>query len=375
LVFNYCLYGNIYDGDELNSSEIYLTATFYRKELDYSIYKEYICTDKYQVNLGDRDLLGINSSLTYGDVITLEFYSDADKTDKIYSNTILLDNNNLYNYDVSLGFTDNSDEANLNVTEKLVKVAIQNISESSTNLYNYYRVTNLDDDVIVKESNNSFEFIPTVSAKFEIFQRALNVNNSISEKSYEYNAIVSGTSISRSSKCKSINDTIKILILAYDGIEPEINIFKDDDLEESGTMAYEGQNLYSYNYTFNSDGYYLFQVNSDNESYIIDYRVNQNNLKFYYLEDSLENDKNIEYSVYYINDVNTSIYDGTFTSIGNGIYSSELLSVEYGDYMIVVDDEYVISFEECIGCEVSDTNSIYSTSEEIYWIFPDKIGD
>jgi hypothetical protein len=376
MIFNYCLYGTIYnESNEINTSELTLKGTYYNNKLDFSVNKSYNVVNNYQINLGDSSLLGINSRIFQGDIILLEFFDENNI--KIYSNIIeIINNNNIQQYDVSLGFIDNSDVANFNVSENIVKLAIQNVNENSLNLYSFWSVLNVDTGEIMQEKNESFSFTPNSSGKYRITQTALNVNNSLSVKEYEYNAIVSGTSITRSTKCKSINDAIKILIIDETGNSPTIDIFKDNTLLESGTMALEGGNLYSYNYIFPSEGYYLFSVRSDDETFLVDYKVNQNALKFYYSEESLNDNLIINYDYYYINDVNTILDSGTLISIGNGIYSSELLNVKYGDYLIIINgQEYVTSFEECIimDSDISTCNS--KSSEEIYWIFPNIIGD
>ena len=384
MVFNYTIYGSITNEDGRSiSSMVYLDATYYNNSLSSYITKSYEISEEdsnYQINLGDRDILGIQGKISDKDLVLIEIYTDEDKMDKIYSDYVVLNysKNILYN-DIVLGYISNSDEANLDVYENIVKVAIQNIEEKSENLYNYFMAKNEDTDEILKTSNESFVFVPTVSGSYGIYQTALNKNGSISTKSYIYNAIVSSTNITRSTKCKSINDTIKILIMTplHSDEIPDIIVYRNDEEITSGTMAEEGKNLYSWNYTFTEDGYYCFRVASDNEVFIIDYKVNQNALKFYFSEESLEENLDITFDYYYINDTGTILGTDYLVPISKGLYGSPLLDVAYGDYLVVInEEEYVVSFEECIIIQDEGTGTDASSNiEEIYWIFPDIIGN
>jgi len=384
MVFNYTIYGSITNSDENEiTSDIYMDSTYYDNTLTSSVTKSYIIIaddPSYQINLGDRDILGIQGKISDKDLVLIEIYSDKDKTDKIYSDYVILNySDNILNNDIILGYISNSDEANLDVYENIVKVAIQNIEEKSENLYNYFIAKNEDTDEVLKKSNESFVFVPTVSGSYAIYQTSLNKNGSLSSKSYTYNAIVSSTNITRSTKCKSINDAIKILIMTPLGSDeiPDIIVYRDDEEITSGTMANEGKNLYSWNYTFAEDGYYCFRVASDNEVFIIDYKVNQSALKFYFSEESLEGNLGLTFDYYYINDTSTLLGTDSLVSISNGLYGSPLLDVAYGDYLIVInEEEYVVSFEECVIMQDEGTGTTASSNvEEIYWIFPDIIGN
>ena len=383
MIFNYTIYGSITNEDDSSlSSDVYLDGTYYDNTLSTFVTKSYIVLStesNYQINLGDRDMLGIQGKITDKDLVLIEIYSDEEKINKIYSDYILLNYaDNILENNVILGYTENNDEANLDVHENLIKVAVQNIEEKSENLFNYYVVKNEDTNEVIRTSNESFDFVPTKSGSYGIHQTSLNKNGTLSTNSYVYNAIVSSTNITRSTKCKSINDTIKIMILAPSGDEtPDIIVYRDDEEITSGTMADEGKNLFSWNYTFSEDGYYCFRVSLGSEVFIIDYKVNQSALKFYFSEESLEENLSLSFDYYYINDTGTLLGTHDLVSISKGLYGSPLLDVSYGDYLVVInDEEYVVSFEECVIIQDEGTGTAGSSNtEEIYWIFPDMIGN
>ena len=383
MIFNYTIYGSITNEDDSSlSSDVYLDGTYYDNTLSTFVTKSYIVLStesNYQINLGDRDMLGIQGKITDKDLVLIEIYSDEEKINKIYSDYILLNYaDNILENNVILGYTENNDEANLDVHENLIKVAVQNIEEKSENLFNYYVVKNEDTNEVIRTSNESFDFVPTKSGSYGIHQTSLNKNGTLSTNSYVYNAIVSSTNITRSTKCKSINDTIKIMILGVSDDEtPDIIVYRDDEEITSGTMADEGKNLFSWNYTFSEDGYYCFRVSLGSEVFIIDYKVNQSALKFYFSEESLEENLSLSFDYYYINDTGTLLGTHDLVSISKGLYGSPLLDVSYGDYLVVInDEEYVVSFEECVIIQDEGTGTAGSSNtEEIYWIFPDMIGN
>jgi len=383
MIFNYTIYGSITNEDDSSlSSDVYLDGTYYDNTLSTFVTKSYIVLStesNYQINLGDRDMLGIQGKITDKDLVLIEVYGDEEKTNKIYSDYILLNYaDNILENNITLGYTENNDEANLDVHENLIKVAVQNIEEKSENLFNYYVVKNEDTNEVIRTSNESFDFVPTKSGSYGIHQTSLNKNGTLSTNSYVYNAIVSSTNITRSTKCKSINDTIKIMILGVSDDEtPDIIVYRDDEEITSGTMADEGKNLFSWNYTFSEDGYYCFRVSLGSEVFIIDYKVNQSALKFYFSEESLEENLSLSFDYYYINDTGTLLGTHDLVSISKGLYGSPLLDVSYGDYLVVInDEEYVVSFEECVIIQDEGTGTAGSSNtEEIYWIFPDMIGN
>jgi len=383
MIFNYTIYGSITNEDDSSlSSDVYLDGTYYDNTLSTFVTKSYIVLStesNYQINLGDRDMLGIQGKITDKDLVLIEIYSDEEKINKIYSDYILLNYaDNILENNITLGYTENNDEANLDVHENLIKVAVQNIEEKSENLFNYYVVKNEDTNEVIRTSNESFDFVPTKSGSYGIHQTSLNKNGTLSTNSYVYNAIVSSTNITRSTKCKSINDTIKIMILGVSDDEtPDIIVYRDDEEITSGTMADEGKNLFSWNYTFSEDGYYCFRVSLGSEVFIIDYKVNQSALKFYFSEESLEENLSLSFDYYYINDTGTLLGTHDLVSISKGLYGSPLLDVSYGDYLVVInDEEYVVSFEECVIIQDEGTGTAGSSNtEEIYWIFPDMIGN
>ena len=383
MIFNYTIYGSITNEDDSSlSSDVYLDSTYYDNTLSTFVTKSYIVLStesNYQINLGDRDMLGIQGKITDKDLVLIEVYGDEEKTNKIYSDYILLNYaDNILENNIILGYTENNDEANLDVHENLIKVAVQNIEEKSENLFNYYEVKNEDTNEVIRTSNESFDFVPTKSGSYGIYQTALNKNGTLSTNSYVYNAIVSSTNITRSTKCKSINDTIKIMILGVSDDEtPDIIVYRDDEEITSGTMADEGKNLFSWNYTFSEEGYYCFRVSLGSEVFIIDYKVNQSALKFYFSEESLEENLSLSFDYYYINDTGTLLGTHDLVSISKGLYGSPLLDISYGDYLIIInDEEYVVSFEECVIIQDEGTGTAGSSNtEEIYWIFPDMIGN
>lgn len=376
MIFNHCIYGSI------DKSVGKLVLTYYNYSLEESIQKEYLLSDFfYQFNLGDHDLKGINSSLKNGDSVIIEYFNESDI--KEFSDICILNlDNNIQEFNISIPttFTVNFDEANFSVSENLVKTSNYKINEFSSYLYNYFKVTDLDLDEVKYEGNSEeWYFVPTESHRYKINQKSINkTKNIISESEYEFNAIISSATITRSNKCKGINDAIKILFLG-DGLETaNIKVFRDDTIIESGIMGSEVGNLFSYNFTFPSIGFYCFVIEYYDETFLVTFRVEQNNFKVYYSDENHEDGLTINYDMYSLADLNTPLESSTFNSVGSGIYTTAPLMIEYGDYLFKVNgEEFVTSFEECGAiCEDNPTGGVTtSNKEEIFWIFPNNISD
>lgn len=365
MIFNYTIYGNI------NRTSGYLTLKYFSYDLDYSVQKDFLIDSSgtYQFNLGDTDLLGLNYNVSKGDVCIIEYYDST----KEFSGLVQidpLDNITEYNINVS-SLIETTDIASFSISESLVKTTNHKVTQIGS-LYNYFSIKDLTEDKVLSENNSEeFYFVPVQSHLYSVKQKALNYTSSnITEKEYIFNAIVSGASITRSNKCKSINDSIKILFMSND-IAPDISIYKDSTLLESSSMQHEGNLLFSYNFVFPSSGYYCFRIDYNDESHIVTFRVLNNKFKVYYIEENYLNEST-NYNLYFVNDTNTIISTGSLTHIENGLYVSEELDVDYGDYMFEIkDDFFVTSFEECSGSSES-SSSINNIKEEIYWIFPNN---
>jgi hypothetical protein len=362
MIFNHCIYGNI------NKTVGYLRIKYYSYNLDFTVQKDtFIENGTYQFNLGDSDLLGLNYSLNKGDICIIEYHN----TTKEYSEIIQI-NDYITNHNIIVStFSENTDSANFNVSESLVKTTNHKITEVSTNLYNYFEIKDLTLNEIKYSSNSSeLYFVPVHSNLYRILQKSINNSTSIiSTKEYVFNAIVSGASITRSNKCKSINDSIKLLFMSND-IAPSISIIKDEVIIENSTMTSEGNLLYSYNFVFPSEGHYCFRIDYNDETYLSTFRVLKSTFKVYYIEENYKNET-LNYNMYFINDTSTILQSGTFNYIDNGLYSSQELNVEYGDYMFEVNDEFFVSsFEECSSS--GSNSSINNIKQEIYWIFPNN---
>ena len=378
MIFNLCIYGTI------NKDEGTMKIHYYNNKLQNYCTKELVLNSSdYQFNLGDSDLKGLNSFTENNDVVIIEYYSTDNK--KLFADKVILTKETCQRFDIDVDSTDDvgdlpeaSDKSDFIISENVIKTTSNKVTENSTSIYSYFEVINEDLDKVVYSTNENFSFIPALSNKYKILQRGVNkLSNEISEKEYEFNAIVSAATITRSNKCKGINDSIKVLFMAYEGDTPNISIIKNDDVVETGTMASEGNNLFSYNYIFPSEGYFCFRVDYKDESFLLDFKVLQSDFKIYFIEENFKNNLNIDYNLYYINDLDTVIDTGTLNFIENGLYSSNLLSVDYGDYMFEIQGEYYVSsFEECSSSSSDGTNIKNSSlEEEIYWIFPNNLGD
>ena len=387
MIFNHCIYGNI------DKTEGSLTITIYERNNTNPITKTIndLSEGKYQFNLGDFDLLGININERFKDlnntICIIEYFNQDD--DKYFSEGIIINTNSSiqeFNITTSQNIIESIAEPTFSVSENLIKTQSQFIKEPNTDIYSYFETLYdiNDDDTFLEtilQKNSDFSFSPIKSGKYKILQRGINkLNNIVTEKDYIFNAIVSGTSITRSTKCKSINDSIKILFQGVVPSEsPSIRIIIDEDEASNGTMASEGKDIYSYNYTFVSDGYYCFEVSVGDEVFLINYKVNKASLRVYYVPDSKNEGLTLPYNVYFINDVNNSLLNSTLIEISSGLYVSEEINVDYGDYLIEVEnnelEEYVIKFEECISIENEGTNKSSANEEEIYWVFSSNLGE
>lgn len=374
MIFNHTVWGSIAN----SPTDGYTKLHFYRHNLNEYVSKTYNVTDgTYQFNLGDYDLLDINDKIYSGDVVLIEYYDALDN--KLYSGSLILNlDTSIQRFDLDLNsYIENNDTADFSISEKVIKTTDHSINESSTSLYNYFKIEDLDNGEIFENNKNEFKFIPRDSNDYLLLQRALNsTNNSITEKSYQFKAIVSSATITRSNKCKGINDSIKILFLGYDTHTPQIEVIQSDSSYESGVMADEGSNLWSYNFVFPAEGHYCFRIDYGSESFITNFRVNKNNFKVYYLDESLQSGLSINPEYFYINDLDTSLGTLSFNDIGNGLYGSTELDVQYGDYLFDFgDEEFISSFEECSSAVESSGTTKESIEEEVYWIFPNNIGD
>ena len=384
MIFNHCIYGNI------NRAVGKLILHYYNYSLEETISKEIILeSGTYQFNLGDRALLDINSVIKDGDIVLLEYFDDTDT--KGFSDKCILDlTNNIQEFNINVGttFSETSEEANFLLSEQLVKTSSYKLSEIQTDLYNYFKVIDIDEvDVdlnpIVKYEGNKeeFYFIPTQSHKYKIFEKSINkTSNVITEKEYEFNAIVGSAAITRSNKCKSINDSIKIIFQGFDtSLVPEMKVVRDDTELETGVLRADGNNLYSYNFTFPSTGYFLFAITYGDEVFLVDFRVGQRDFKIYYSDEHHESGLSLGYEYFSISDMSASLGIGVLNDIGDGLYSSDLLGIEYGDYIFRInDDDFITSFEECGATSTDENNNpggANSLGEEVYWIFPNNIGD
>jgi hypothetical protein len=154
-------------------------------------------------------------------------------------------------------------------------------------------------------------------------------------------------------------------------VAPIITVYRDNTFVESSSMQSEGSLLFSYNYLFLTSGYYCFRIDYNDETHLVTFRVLNNKFKVYYIEENYLNET-LDYDLYFVNDTNTIISTGSLTHIGNGLYSSEELDVDYGDYMFEIKDEFfVTSFEEC-GASDSSSSTLAALKEEIYWVFPNN---
>jgi len=374
MIFNHCIYGSV------SSNGGILKCTYMDRTLETIISKEYEVTEKlYQFNLGDSNIKGINSSITSGDIIILEYTEDDVKT---YSDKCILDlSNNIqeFNIDIDENYIETDDGANFNTTEQVIKTSNYKIEETSTDIYSYYKIEDTDDEITVYDGNSDvFWFVPTLSHKYKISQKSINkTSNILSEKSYEFNAIMAAATITRSNKCKGINDSIKILFMGNDINTPNIQVYKNDEIDETGSMALEGDTLFSYNYVFSSEGHYLFRIDYNGESFITDFRVKTSSYKPYYIDENFFNET-VSYELYFINDLNTVVDSGNFTHLDNGLYTTNEMNIDYGDYLFKIKgEEFVASFDECAPINTDNGTGITGTSsqEEIYWIFPNNIGD
>lgn len=370
MIFNTCIYGNI------NTNVGKLVLHYYDKTLGSTISKELLLeSNNYQFNLGDRTLLDINTPSNYGDVCLIEYIDESDN--RAFSDVLIIEPNIFvynYNIDITTGITESVESAGFNISENIVKTTNHKISELQLNLYSYFNVSNITDNKTEYEGNVSeFYFIPSESKQYKIEQRSLNKRtNIITDKSYSFNAIVSSATITRSSKCKEINDSAKILFMSDE--QPNITVIKDDTIFTTGLMADEGNTLWSWNFVFPSAGHYCFRIDVGDESFLASWRVNKNNMKVYYIDENFKNDS-LSFDLYYVNDTSTVILSDTLNNIGNGLHSSDELEYDYGDYMFSIKGEYfVTSFEECSGV-TNQSDGLTSSSEEIYWIFPNNLSD
>jgi len=372
MIFNHTIYGTI-SGSPTSG---YTRLHFYRSSLQETVTKDYLVTDgKYQFNLGDYDLLDINDKIFSGDIILIEYYDINDA--KLFSGMLELDltvSIQEYNLDLN-SYVLNNDVASFAIAEKVIKTTEHSVKEHSEFLYNYFMIEDLNNSKIIDNNNSEFKFIPKDASDYLLLQRALNkTNNTVTERTYQFRALVSSATITRSNKCKGINDAIKILFMGMDTFTPEIEIIKDETIIESGTMSLEGSNLYSYNYVFGSAGHHCFRINYGSESFITNFRVQKSDFKVYYIDESLLGGLPITAEYFYINDVNNSLGSLTFNDIGTGLYSTEGLNVEYGDYLFRINNEdFVTSFEECSPTSEDSALNGSQTSQEIYWIFPNNI--
>ena len=371
MIFNTCIYGSI------NATEGKLKIHYYNRTLAETISKEHNITDNsYQFNLGDRSLLDINTPLETGDVCLIEYFDVIDN--RIFSDIITIDSNIFlyeFNIDITLGISASSELANFNVSENIVKTTNHKITEIQPDLYNYFNVSNITDNKTEYEGNSSeFYFIPSESKQYRIEQRSLNKRtNIITDKNYNFNAIVSSATITRSSKCKEINDSIKILFMS--DFQPNITIIKDDTIFTTGLMSDEGNTLWSWNFVFPSAGHWCFRIDIDDETFLSSFRVNKNNFKVYYIDENYKNETR-DFKLYYINDTSTVILEDSFNNISDGLYSTNELEYDYGDYMFEVLGEYFVSsFEECSASTNQSEGISESNKEEIYWIFPNNLSD
>jgi hypothetical protein len=377
MVFNYCIYGTI------DTFPVDVTCWYYNYSLDGTTSKTIsVNTGEYQFNLGDEDFLNLNnkvsSELNRRDTVLIEVHSG---TDKIYSEVIELELGNfIHNHNIiTAPVTETTSEANFNIAENLVKTTNYAFNEINTDLWNYFRIKNITTDTVINENNtNLLRFTPNESHQYEILQRSLNkTSNIVTEKIYTFNAIVSAATITRSNKCKGINDAIKILFMGNDIAEAiAISIIKDDTVIETGTLASEFGSLYSYNFVFPAAGHYCFVIKYHDEVFLTSFRVLRNNFKVYYSDEHHRTGLNINSDYYSLTDLTVSLGTETFNEVQDGIYCSNELEIEYGDYMFnILGEDFVSGFEECAAMnESSDINSDTLT-EEVYWIFPNNIGD
>jgi len=375
MVFNYCIYGDI-DKDVGT-----LQCTYIKYDMNEKVSKTIDITENnYQFNLGDDDFLTSDTMIFKNDIIILTYFDENDN--KIFSDFVNIDINDNkveFNIDTSNSFSETSDEANFTLTESIIKTSSNKLVETSESLYNYYKIINSNTNELIVESNlNHIEFSPSISDKFKITQYAVNkTNTDITSKEFEFNAIVSSATITRSSKCKSLNDSIKILFLGYDDNTPTIDIFKENDKIESGDMATSGDNIYSYNFVFDDEGYFLFKVNYNDEVFILSFRVNSSYYKAYHIQETVTGEE-LGYKLYKVPNVDDVIEEENLTYLEDGLYTTEHLGLEYGDYLFVIDDDdFVVSFEECANIQVDDNSGYVGNSqqsEEIFWIFPNNVG-
>ena len=373
-MFNHCIYGNI------NTNIGSITLTYHNNKLTHNVSSIYeLDENTYQFNLGDSDILGNEAIISENDICIIEYFNENQL--KLFSDIIHINlSNSIQQFDIVINgdFIENNESASLAISENVIKVSNYKISERNQSLYNYFAIVDVNNNTMEYNSNKDmFYFLPTESKRYKITEKSINkTTNIISENEFIFNAVVSDSYISRAVKCKEINESIKILFKGYDSsIHAYITTIKDNAILESSELS-NNLGLYSYNFIFPSNGHYCFIINYGDETFLTNFRVNMNNLRVYYSNENHTSGLTLSYELYNLNDSFTLLNEGLFNNIGNGIYASDIFDIKYGDYKFIIDgDEYIVPFGECHDSILDTTLRNTQNNEDIYWIFPNNIGD
>ena len=132
MIRNTCIYGTIVDGDDTPIIDTVVGLKYIKYDFSKVLEKEFENTSgAYQFNLGDSDMLTLETGSNVGDVCVV-------RHEDTYSDKIVLTGNKYYEWNIvddgSLVETDVEADSVDESTNKVVKAIILN--ESSEDLYN-----------------------------------------------------------------------------------------------------------------------------------------------------------------------------------------------------------------------------------------------
>jgi len=184
MIFNTCIYGTVKDSDDNLIVDSKVDMKYVSYDFSKVIEKEFVnTTGAYQFNLGDSDILTLNTKADSRDVVVISNVVDDEVTysaKEVVGDRLFIEHNMI---DSGSNST-TTDEASSDDVSKTSVTKVIHLVDSQVSLYSYYKVE-FDDVVIYEQNGSELYFRPKVLGEHKITQSAINsTTGDISSKEY-----------------------------------------------------------------------------------------------------------------------------------------------------------------------------------------------